>query len=88
MLALTLNVRFDAIDPTFSASTLALTSLVVADPASSLYGLTVQNVLDLADQVLAGQPSSVPLADLYDAVSRINANFDGGGVDLGFLGMP
>jgi hypothetical protein len=26
--------------------------------------------------------------DVYDAVSRINANFEGGSVDRGFLGMP
>lgn len=89
-LALALNVTFDAKDSAFSTSSTRLGSLVVADPSSLLYGLSVQQVLDTANAFLSGQPSamSVSAADLDTAVSRINANFDGGTVDQGFLGMP
>jgi len=65
-------------------------SLVIADPASALYGLSVQNVRGTANKLLGGLNGSagVPLEDLYDAVSRINANFEGGSVDRGFPGLP
>jgi hypothetical protein len=89
-LALTLNTGFDAADATFSADDLPLTALVVADPASPLYGLTVAEVLATANDYLAGRadPRGLLLEDVSAAVTRINANFEGGLVDLGFLGLP
>jgi hypothetical protein len=90
VLALTLNLGFDAADPAFCIDSGALSDLVIADPASSLYGLTVGEVLSMADLTLAGRPdpAAPELAELYDAVVRINANFEGGRVDAGFLGRP
>jgi hypothetical protein len=89
-LALTLNTGFDAADAAFSAGDLPLTALVVADPASPLYGLTVAEILSTANDYLAGRADlhGVLLEDVYDAVTRINANFEGGLADAGFLGMP
>jgi hypothetical protein len=89
-LALALNLGFDAKDPSFSASNLPFASLVIADPASALYGLSVQDVLATANKLLGGQGAALGVApeEIYDAVSRINANFEGGTVDRGFLGMP
>lgn len=89
-LALALNTGFDEANAAFSSSSVLLSSLVVADPSSPLYGIPVGDVLAMANQYLSGSaPStSVPLQDLFDAVTRINANFEDGSVDLGFLGMP
>jgi hypothetical protein len=88
VLALTLKVAFDATHT--SAGRIPLSSLLVADPASSLYGLTVGDVLTNANLLLAGTEaaSKAMLPDTYDAVVRINANFENGTADLGFLGLP
>jgi hypothetical protein len=90
LLALSLNAGFDAADPAFSAGTLPITSLVIADPSSPLYGVSVMDVLAMANKHLAGQPLSLGIlaGDLYAAVARINANFEGGMIDQGFLGVP
>jgi len=91
VLALTLNVSLDAFNASSApAGQVPLSSLVVADPASALYGLTVGDVLTDANLLLSGQatPGNVMLADAYDAVSRINANFENGTADLGFLSVP
>jgi len=89
-LALTLNLGFDAMDEAFSPDAGALTALVVADPSSSLYGVPVGEVLTMANQCLADRPdpAAPDLQEVYDAVVRINANFEGGVVDAGFLGRP
>jgi hypothetical protein len=89
-LALALNVGFDAADPSFSAADLPLSALVIADPKSALYGLAVGDVLTLANSHLAGRAgaSDPSLGDVYDAVLRININFEGGTFERGFLGLP
>jgi hypothetical protein len=88
-LALTLNIGFDAHDPAFSTGEVPLSSMVVADPASPFYGLTVADVLVNANMLLSGRTDSMfTMADTFDAVSRINANFENGTADLGFLALP
>ena len=89
-LALALNVGFDAADPAFSSAAAPLSSLVVADPASVFFGLSVADVLAQANLLLAGRSDQVlvSLAEVYDAVTRINANFQNGTADLGFLSLP
>jgi hypothetical protein len=89
-LALALNVGFDVADGSFSASDLPLSDLVIANPASPLYGLTVGNVLGMANNHLARRagPEDLRLEEVYDAVQQINANFEGGSMDGGFLGLP
>jgi len=80
--ALSLSVGFDAADPAFSSSATPLASLVVADPASPCANMTVQQVLDEANLVLAGLPSMLTPSQANDCVSKINENF----VDGVFLG--
>lgn len=89
-LALTLNAGFDAQDAAFSAGTAPLASLVIADPVSPFFGLTVGDVLSAANSLLSGrmQDVTVSMADTFDAVNRINANFENGTADLGFLSLP
>ncbi len=87
--ALTLNVTFDRHDPEFGASQVLLADLVVADPASPCFGLTVGKMLSSANLILGGQGQVVGLtpAQINDCLVRINENFDGG-ADRGFLRLP
>jgi hypothetical protein len=89
-LALTLNAGFDGFDPAFSASDTRMVDLVIADPASPCYGLRVSEVLTTANTLLSGRqdPMGLTLDDALDAVERINANFENGTADLGFLARP
>jgi hypothetical protein len=86
--ALTLNVVFDAYDPDFASGVPAIGELVVADPSSPCYGMTVNDVLLAANQILAGQTNLFTAQEINDAVLRINQNFQDGTVDLGFLSLP
>lgn len=90
VLALALNLGFDRSDLAFSAHETALADLVVADPASAYYGLTVADVFASANTLLGGRsdPMGATLTDAFDAVERINANFENGTADLGFLAVP
>lgn len=87
-LALTLSVVFDACDPNFGSSSVPLSTLVVADPSSSCYGMTVQQVLDTANLILSGGSSSLTPSQINTCVDKINNNFDNGTVNLGFLKLP
>lgn len=89
-LALTLNTSFDAQDPSFSPSPSSLANLMVADPASAFFGRRVADVLATANTLLSGRadPLGATLTDTLDAVERINANFESGTADLGFLSEP
>ncbi|MCO5170139.1 MAG: hypothetical protein M9894_27715 [Planctomycetes bacterium] len=82
VVALTLSLGFDRVDPDFSRDPAALASLVVADPTSPCVGMTVQQVLDEANLVLAGLPARLTPSEATDAVAAVNENF----VDGEFLG--
>ncbi len=86
VVALTLSVGFDLYDPNFCADQVNLKDLVIADVKSPCYGMTVQQVLDLANAVLGGGPGNPSL--LNDVVTRINENFVDGTTDKGFLAYP
>ncbi|MBI2300851.1 MAG: hypothetical protein HYU66_18230 [Armatimonadetes bacterium] len=86
--ALTLNVGFDLTDPSFSANATNLKDLVVADSASPFYGWTVQQVLSEANLVLGGCGGTHTPAEVNEAASAINENFDDGVTDVGFLRLP
>ena len=83
VVALTINVEFDAALPDFAPSELRLKDLYVADPTSPFFGWTVQQVLDEANNVLGGIGSHAPTA-MNLCVTRINENFADLG-DNGFL---
>ena len=87
VVALALSVGFDACDDDFSASETSLAGLVVADESSLCYGMTVQEVLSEAEDVLGGCGSFTP-AEIYECVSAINENFVDGQMDNGFLKLP
>ena len=83
LVALTLNVRFDANDPAFAAASGSLGSLVIAQGLFS--GWTVNRFLDSANRVIGGCLSLHALSDWVQTATLINQNFDNGTVDMGFL---
>jgi hypothetical protein len=88
VVALTLNVGFDLNDPDFSASATNLKDLVIVDTESPFKGWTVEEVLDEANDFLAGFGSSYTASQINECVDTINKNFENGTVDNGFLGLP
>ncbi len=88
-LALAINTGFDAFFADFSPGTVPLQDMMVDGPSSPFFGLSVAEVLALANQALAGQEDPRFTADqIDDCVTRINMNFRHGLIDLGFLGLP
>jgi hypothetical protein len=88
-LALALNVAFDARDDEFAPGVQPLGELVVADPRSPCFGLTVADVLSRANRVLSGDLTVEFTADqMNDCVLKINLNFQGGTIDQGYVGLP
>src|SRR6185295_4464615 len=83
VLALQLNVDFSNAGKTRA---LLSTRKLASGP---LKGYTVAQVLALANQVLGGAtnllPSGVTVTNLSDIVANINANYDRGKADDGFL---
>lgn len=87
-IALTLNLYFDLYDPDFGSSSNNLAELVVIDPASPCFGMTVTEVMNEANNVLAGCPSTFSASDIADCAAAINENYIDGEQDNGFLGLP
>lgn len=100
--ALTLSVGFDSnasatpddeldicstFAPTDDAPSTTLAELVVVDSESACFEMTVQEVLDEANAVLAGG-GALTVNEINGCVSSINENFVDGGIDNGFLGLP
>jgi hypothetical protein len=60
------------------------------EPGHKFARYRVARLLALAQRVLGGRPDLLPaglsVADLNDAIARVNRNFDCGMMDLGFLG--
>lgn len=86
VVALTLNVGFDLCDPAFAESSTNLADLEVIDTNSECYGMTVQEVLDLANAILGGCSNALTPSQINDCVSKINENYVDGDTDNGFLG--
>lgn len=87
VVALTLSIGFDQCDEDFGNSDTLLADLVVDDPTSVCYDMTVQTVIDEANAVLGGAGTLTP-SEINDCVSKINENFVGGNINKGFLRLP
>ncbi|MBO8167082.1 MAG: hypothetical protein H0Z25_07695 [Kosmotoga sp.] len=91
MVALALNIGFDLYDPDFAPSTLNLAGLVLsyppAVPPSERYmeGMTVAEIMALANQILAGESTAYTPSQVTDVITIINENFDNGTTDNGYL---
>ena len=84
LVAATLNVQFDLIDPNFSAASSNLGSLVIL--SGTFTGMTVSQVIAEANNVLGGCPSQYTASQLNAVLTAINQNYDNGTIDLAFLG--
>lgn len=83
VLAIALAVGFDNADPNFSASSISLASLTIK--SGTFQGMSVGDFLTLANNVLGGCSSQYTPAQINEAATAINENFDNGTVDNGFL---
>ncbi|MCE3076504.1 Ig-like domain-containing protein [Chryseobacterium gwangjuense] len=86
VVALTLSLRFDQVNPSFSSSATWLGDLIVV--SGTFAGWTVNQVLAEANNVLGGVASSYSADQMNAIVDAINNNYDGGTVNLGLLGCP
>ncbi len=87
VVTLTLNVTFDLCIEDFSDCPMNLVDLKVIDVESPCFGMTVGEVLDAANKALGGCDTALDAKELYHCVKKINANFEGGDIDMGFLGF-
>jgi hypothetical protein len=88
LVALALNIGFDACDPGFGASATPLADLVVDDASSPCYGMTVQQVHDEANTVLGGLVGSLDASQAAECAARINENFLPGTNGWTYLRLP
>ena len=83
---LALNLGFDAYDPDFGLSDLALADMVVG--SGILEGWTVAEVFAEANLILGGCASDYSAPDVNKVVEAINHNYLNGTTNLGFLLCP
>jgi hypothetical protein len=83
LVALKLSVGFDVYDESFGESTGLLAGAYVA--WGPFAGMTVAEVLEIADQVIGGCSNTYTYSQVNQVLSMINENFVDGTVDNGFL---
>jgi len=86
LVALTLNVQFDAADPNFAPSGVTLGDMLIA--SGPFEGMTVNAFLALANQVLGGTNTTYTAAQVNETADAINNSSDGGNGNSGFLECP
>lgn len=83
VIALKLNLAFDAADGNFSSGETPLKNLIIKNGVFS--GKTPEMVLSEAEKAIGGCVSAATLSDLTNVITKINENFDNGTVDNGLL---
>jgi hypothetical protein len=86
LVALTLSVTFDAVDPDFGAADVALGDMIIA--YGPFQGWKVQEVLEEANAVFGGCSSSYSTSQMVQVLSSINENYVGGSTGNGFVACP
>lgn len=86
LVAATLSVGFDNYDAGFGTNTTHLGDLVIA--SGTFAGLTVNQMLSLANDVIGGCNTSYGFSDVNTALTNINENYDNGTSNNGFLNCP
>ncbi|MFI5218291.1 MAG: hypothetical protein ACHQNT_02295 [Bacteroidia bacterium] len=86
VVALKLNITFDAYDVNFDANNVLLGNMVIA--SGPFVNWTVAQLLAEAEKKLGGCASPYTLSQLNDAADKINKNYDNGVADLGYLNCP
>ncbi len=87
LVAATINVYFSAAG-VLGTNPQELGRLVIA--TGDFYGKTVYELLDIANAVISGASNAYTPAQLNEALTSLNENFDDGTVNLGYLdcGVP
>ncbi len=83
VVALKLNLAFDAADGNFSSGETPLKNLIIKNGVFS--GKTPEMILTEAEKAIGGCVSTATLSDLTAIITKINENFDNGIVDNGLL---
>jgi hypothetical protein len=86
LVALTLNVSFDAADPDFAPSGVTLGDMIIA--SGPFEGMTVSAFLALANQVLGGTNTAYTAAQVNETATAINESAIDGSGNSGFLECP
>ena len=86
LVALTLSLGFDAMDPDFSQVDLYLGDLLVSN--GPFLGMTVTEIVSEASIVLGGCISSYTPSQMTEVLSTINENYVDGSTNNGFLICP
>ncbi|MBK6829943.1 MAG: T9SS type A sorting domain-containing protein [Flavobacteriales bacterium] len=81
-----LNVRFDEMSTSFAPSTVLLKNMIVA--SGTFAGMTVQQVINLADQTIGGCSTTYTRSSLSSALTQINNGYDGPNENSGYLVCP
>ena len=86
LVALTLSVKFDAADASFGTAGIALGNMEIGSGAFD--GMTVNEFLAIANQVLGGTNTSYSPQDVLSTATSINENYVDGKIDNHFLVCP
>jgi len=86
LVALKLSVRFDEMNPSFSASTVLLKNMVIAN--GTFAGWTVQQLIAAADSRIGSCGGSYSRATLSAAITAVNEGYVGGTLNSGYLICP
>ena len=86
VVALKLSVVFDAQNPDFGESTVALGKMIIG--SGTFKGKTVSQFLAIAEKVLGGCLTRYTAQQVNETATSINQNFDDGTTDEGFLVCP
>jgi hypothetical protein len=86
LVALTLSVRFDQVDPNFGSAGVHLGDMIIGSGAFQNW--TVNNFLVEANKVLGGTSNAYTIQQVLETASAINENYVDGKMDGGFLNCP
>lgn len=81
LVGITLSLGFDAYDPNFGASEFALANVVYA--GGPFAGMTLSQVVAIANQAIGGCPTPYTIAQLNTALTAANENYVDGTQDNG-----
>jgi len=88
ILVLTINLGLDVFNPYWCSSTIPLAQLIIKDGPCS--GLTVAQVLALANAIIAGKPCppGITIDVILDILVKINLNFRAALINNLYLAIP
>ena len=84
LIGITLSLGFDAYDPDFGASDFALADVVYQ--SGSFAGMTLQEVVSIANEVIGGCSTAYSISALNEALTQANENYVDGTQNNGAFG--